>query len=330
MKAPTDPFESLRPIIAEHGVTMSAREFHSVVDEVFHAFEASVYDEVHKDMWRSLPEQFDLLASDLLALEAWEPKTVSLLDVGCGTGLATELLLNTAVGPAVKRVTMLDPSKEMLKRAHERSRRWGIDVEGRQEYLRDMPGGATFDLAVACSVLHHVPDLSVFGSKLSEVVRLGGFFLHIHDPNGDAAGSEPLRERVARLDEMRGPRTAKARLRPRHIVGKIKSIFPWLDRREYLDRVNKELKRRGVIRSSLSAEEIWRITDIRVYDDRGVRIEDLSAAMPTFDLVSQRSYGFFGRLGSELPHGLRDEEGRLSAQRDPSGSFLGAVWRRGS
>lgn len=321
-----DQFEPLRPILEEHAVQVSPKEFHSIVNEVFHSFEAEVYDEVHRHMWASLPTQFDLFAAD--HRDEVGEGSLTVLDVGCGTGLATELLMRSPLGPSITGVTLLDPSREMLERASERSRSWNIEAETRLGFLEDLPPGTTFGLVIACSVLHHIPDLAGFCTKVAGVTEPGGSFLHIHDPNGDISGSREAAARAADLARAVSPSGVRDRLRPRHVVGKVRSVFPRLGRRPYLDRVNEELERRGVIASALSPQEIWRITDLRVYDGKGVRISDLADLLPPFRLVSARTYGFFGRLRSELPEDLRSEEDRLVAATSPTGAFMGGLWRR--
>jgi len=327
--ATEDPFGPIRSLMSSKRIQMDAGEFHAAVNEVFHAFEAPVYDEVHQDMWRSLPRQFELLANELVDndSETIVPQ-ISVLDVGCGTGLATDLLLRSPLGKFVNEVTLLDPSTEMLELAMHRSRDWKIDVQPRVGVLCDLPEDATYEFVIACSVLHHIPDLAGFCRELTRITPTGGHLLHIHDPNGDISQDREWEARTLRLKRSLAPRTSKDRFSLPHMKGKFWSMFPWLRKKSYLDRVNEELRRRGLISSNLSSEEIWRITDLRVYDDIGIQISHLKDLLAGFRLINHRSYGFFGRLWSDLPKELRPEEERMIEDGRKDGAFIGALWQR--
>src|SRR5688500_17700531 len=112
------------------GVTIGAEEFHRAVNLAFHAAESQHYDALHRSMWESLPQQFALLAGDLHASgvrpSADGPSDLTLLDIGCGTGLSSELLLRTAAGRQVMHVDLLDTSPEMLEHARRRAEGWGV------------------------------------------------------------------------------------------------------------------------------------------------------------------------------------------------------------
>lgn len=87
------------------------------------------------------------------------------LDVGCGTGLASRPLIENAF-----RVTGVDVSASMLAKARDRfpSAAW---VEGSAEALPFQPG--TFDAAISAQALHHV-DRAKAVAELVRVVKPGG------------------------------------------------------------------------------------------------------------------------------------------------------------
>ena len=118
--------ESILPVMDKYGVRCAPQEFQRVVNLVFHESESSVYDSVHRDMWSSLPQQFGLLASDYIASGEDVGNDLAILDVGCGTGLASELLLNTKLGERIRQIDLLDTSPEMLEKADRRSRTWKV------------------------------------------------------------------------------------------------------------------------------------------------------------------------------------------------------------
>jgi len=56
----------LLPLMRAKGVTVGAREFQEAVNLVFHDFESSVYDRIHRDLRESLPRHFNALIEDWL------------------------------------------------------------------------------------------------------------------------------------------------------------------------------------------------------------------------------------------------------------------------
>lgn len=320
-----DPLHAITPILRSKGVRLDPIDFHNLMNQVFHDAEADVYDEVHADMWTSLPRQFELVVSDALKAVDIDRSGLSLLDVGCGTGLSTELLLQTPLGHRVERITLLDTSESMLAKAGERAARWGRPTELSRSPLRDLT--EAFDVIVICSVLHHVPDIAGFLRELPRKQRPGGLFLHLQDPNGsrDISIARRREKELARATRRRATDHIK-RLTPRRILNRLRGVSK--PRRAYIERVNEILMSKGAIARSLTAEEVWRITDLHVYSGKGVSLEDISGALPEYRLIAARSYSYFGRLESALPTTFRVRERELSDAGDLNGRELAAAWLR--
>jgi SAM-dependent methyltransferase len=106
-----------------------------------------------------------------------DPAHLKLLDVGCGVGLASELL-----AAEVGALTGVDVSPAAVERA--RLRNTGIDFDvydGRTLPYDD----DTFDIAFAICVVHHVPpqDWDSFVQELVRVVRRRGLAMVLeHNP----------------------------------------------------------------------------------------------------------------------------------------------------
>ena len=327
---PSNPLEGLLPLLRQRGVSVSVEEFQQIVNSVYHDREAEVYDEIHRTMWLSLPEQFSLLVGDCVNDDLFAQRPLRVLDVGCGTGASANALLRTRIGEQIHHIDLLDTSAEMLQHCGQRAtirRRSHTLIHGT---LADLPPGQRYGLILSCSVLHHLPDLTGFCESVSRRLAPEGIFLHLQDPNGEYLEDRELHWRM---------QSRELALRERlHSIARRATpggLFRWIRRSlmgvtesGVIGKVNTALLRSGVIQSPMEAEEIWKITDLRVHDGRGISIGELKAALPNLELVSVRSYAFFGRMRSELPLHLAKQEDELISARARNGLYVGAAWKR--
>lgn len=312
-----------------HGATCSPEEFHAAVNVTFHQFESSDYDRLHADMWESLPRQVGLLAQDALKgdVPVRLPEKIRLLDIGCGTGLATELLLRTPLGARVTDIDLIDTSANMLARAQERRKGWDRPGDTMEGVVESLIGKKTYDLIITCSVLHHVPNLTSFLGAVTQLQpQAGSVFLHLQDPNGDYHRDAEKAHRAA-LVESDVPEWL-ARLKPSRVLGRLVREIRGDQGKDYISRTNHELMRQGFVSSPLAVSEIFAITDIHVHNGGGVSIAGMKELLPCHELVQRRSYAFYGVLESVLPEHLRANEDRWIREGAPNGEYVEAVWRR--
>ena len=321
----TDPLKPVADIARVHGVTCSPEQFHAAVNVTFHKYESEIYDEIHTDMWESLPQQFALLADDCLRQDStgsgWR-----MLDIGCGTGLASDSIMKSSFRPKISSIDLLDTSTAMLTRASQRASAWDVPVQTFEGVIERLEGIGEYDLVVTCSVLHHVPDLISFLGSVRRLQRAGGIFLHLQDPNGDFMHDPEFVARMTRTSKKRLPEWA-ARLAPQRVIGRLVREVTGQQGEDYLSKTNRDLLSAGIIKSPLSVAEIFQITDIHVQDGAGVSIKNMAAWLPEYRLVSHRSYAFFGPLWSTLSPAVKAEEDRLIAARALNGGHVGAAWR---
>jgi 2-polyprenyl-3-methyl-5-hydroxy-6-metoxy-1,4-benzoquinol methylase len=324
------PWEAIIPILEQHGTSASVEEFHRQVNIHFHAMESRVYDKVHREMWDSLPLQFQLLSQDVLVLDS-PARNLRVLDVGCGTGLSADLLLKTTLGKLVTEVILVDTSREMLDRALARSAGWGVRVEGRLGTISDLPI-EQFDVVIACSVLHHIPFLGEFLAEIARRQGPGSVLLHLQDPK---RGYQADPQFIARFEELLCAEAASApakatkllqRLNPIRLANRI-IAGPEVD---YIAEVNQSLMDAGILRSPISEEQMWTITDIHDAPNQsaGICLNEMRGWLDSYDSVSVRSYGFFGRLVSRLPKEFARREVALCENKALNGRFLSASWRK--
>jgi demethylmenaquinone methyltransferase/2-methoxy-6-polyprenyl-1,4-benzoquinol methylase len=135
-----------------------------------HIFNASApyYDGINRAMSFGMGRRYRRRALERAGLDVG----MTMLDVGCGTGLMTQPAAEM-VGPRGL-VVGVDPSIGMLQEAT-RSNRLDWAIQGTAEYL-PLPDNS-FDLLIMCYVLRHVSDLLVAFGECMRVLRPGGVVL---------------------------------------------------------------------------------------------------------------------------------------------------------
>lgn len=322
-------FERLTPLVKKTGSPLNVHDFQSRINIVFHDYEAAHYDDLHVDMWESLQEQIDLLVRDFFS--KYKPsRTLQLLDVGCGTGLSTQKLLNTQLGEYVESVVLLDTSPKMLEQAQKKAANWNKPyrlINGTTDMLTEK-----FDVIIVCSVLHHIPDLNAFMKQIDDLLLPNGVFIHLQDPNGDYAKDQDFLKREKQFEQLQKVRKSKrlSDFFPKSIKHKINLM---LGRKNYIDRINDQLLKEKSIRRRMTADEIWSVTDIHVeskHDEnaRGISFAYLKNTLRNFSLISHRTYGFYGVLKHDLPKELQANETQWIAENQLNGRNLACVWQK--
>lgn len=322
-------YQSLIPLIKKTGSNLSPEKFHERINIVFHDFEALHYDALHVDMWQSLQEQIDLLVNDLWQHKQFSNETLSLLDIGCGTGLSSQILLQSKLGNHIGQLTLLDTSANMLKKAEEKALKWGKKYKAVNGYLADVD--EKFDVVLISSVLHHIPDLEAFLRQVDSVMNPGGILIHVQDPNGDYLNDATYLKRKKEYAE-----SDSSHIRERYLSDLIPSkwlrrIKIILNRKDYIDYINDQLLAKKTIKKRMTPDEIWSVTDIHVetkmgHENKGISLHFLQNQLHNFELINMRSYGFYGYLKSDLPQTYQENETQFIAQNQPNGRNIGAVW----
>lgn len=322
----TDIYQSLSPLIEKKALIKDPEKFHSLVNVIFHDYEAEHYDELHREMWESLPQQYELLVNDITP-HITGRSGLKLLDIGCGTALATELLLKTALGTKISEIHLLDTSPKMLELAQKRSSAWHKQVttiNGDISAINDQ-----YDVIIISSVLHHIPDLADFLQRINRIQKPGSILITIHDPFAGSLESEVY---IKRTNEYNNSLITSKRPNGiplgERIVNKLKRVFRVPT---YMDRINQKLLRENIINEPLNEPELWSITDIHVEGlpyaiGKGISKELLINYLPAYKLLSFRTYAFFGLLYSNLDNVYKKKETELSIKKDMHGRNFCSAW----
>ncbi|MFD0795044.1 class I SAM-dependent methyltransferase [Mucilaginibacter litoreus] len=317
-------FKTLEPLIKLKSNIADAEEFHAIVNVVFHDVEAKYYDKLHQDMWKSLPSQYRLLVDNIRPYLT-NLRKIKLLDIGCGTGLATQMLLEAGTKELIGKITLLDTSPVMLNEAQKRSRKWGKETEIVNGEINALSG--EFDMIIISSVLHHIPDLDSFLKKISDLQAKGGILITIHDPSSEAMHSDIYLDRCREFTEYQ-KQTKPALTLADRIINKLRRTF-WPQ--NYLDKVNTILINKKVINEPLTGEEIWSVTDIHVEGlpyskNDGVSKQMLTDALSAYQLINYSTYDFFGTPISNLTSLYLKKEQELSLKGDLNGRNFSSTW----
>lgn len=151
-----------------------------------HFTDGEAYEQLMGRWSRAAGEQF----LDWLAV----PTDQKWVDVGCGTGAFTELVLARC---KPSKIDAIDPAEEQI--AYARRRPGAAQAAFRVGDAQSLPyGDGEFDVAAMALVIVFVPDPAVAVAEMARVLRPGGTAgAYIWDFFGNGFTQQPLRDAIA-------------------------------------------------------------------------------------------------------------------------------------
>jgi SAM-dependent methyltransferase len=292
------------------------------VNEIFHSFAARRYDREHPEIHQQLPPIWAEMIAQLPGASSWNA-----LDVGCGTGFESNLLLNS-IGNRVTQLTAYDPSAEMI--AHCRNRLGRFPQVSFCSRIEETYGRGPFNLLLTNSLLHHLPNIEQTVSCLLPYLSEDAVWLAGHEPSA----------RFFRNDEC---------LRLLEKYRRFRRYARWLVARNYAVQLRQLLRpnplrataevafERGLFRKRPSPAVIDKLVDFHVLhagddlsDGRGLDISRMQAwFMADWHLRWSKSYSFLGPYPYARTPGKWVKRARLLEEKFPAdGANLCMVWYR--
>lgn len=323
------PRDRVLALMRQAGASGDVETFMRSVSNAFHEVQAGSYDDLVGPQIQS--EVIPLLGRLFENIEVAHGTTV--LDLGCGTGFAGEALLGLW-GDRVGRLHCADISAAMLERCRARfaTHTGEQEITFATESVGELTGrGASFDVVVTSSFLHHILDLESFFAELGRVVRDGGYYVALHEPssrfghNGECARLGDRYRRSLRWRRM---------LRPSRWYGRMQRVA---GERSAATKINDLLLERRVTAHPLTWLQLASLVDIHDpavpsevrIGEAGFDPESFVRAWPGFRPVQWKSYGFLGDVDASGANSHWKQRAAILAARYPQdGANFAAVWQR--
>lgn len=258
------------------------------INRIFYEVEAKEYDRRHPEVIKGDPLWWDDMGRKYIS----KMRSISLLDIGTGTGFVVSILSRYLKG--ANEIICYDLSREMLQEARVKLR----NVPNVNFLVGDaerLPfGRESIDIISMNSVLHHLPNYPLLLREIDRVLKRKGIFIMAHEPNRLFFKS-PLVRMAASLYKLMG--------------GRMKIT-------EYMQaEINRQLKKKELITLDLSQEEIISLVDyhspieqrsIIISKNKGFIPQELiTSFFPEYKVLELREYStFFHRPFLERPSPL--------------------------
>jgi SAM-dependent methyltransferase len=310
----------MQGVSARSPVRSSDKALIEAANLAYHEAEASLYDASHPEILRCERTNWEVFSRRYLSNRN---RPISVLDVGAGTGFVGSVLAEHLTSEDV--YVGCDISREMLARLEDNMREATCAVLTVVAPADSLPfSGASFDVIVINSALHHVLDPIAALHEISRVLKPSGTFACMHEPNIRFAES-PFSRAVARFSSFVASRLDR-------------SARPPKSRPDYgpvFAHVNERLVVHGIIDTPLSTTEIQALVDVHSPTARGkyevVGFDPYDWTKTVFhgwQKLEMKTYNQLGKLDPTAFLWRRTAERILGVLRPRAGSLFSLVFRR--
>ncbi len=163
------------------------------INRIFHEVEAEGYDIRHPEIMEGDRKWWDAFGKEFIKPLS-SSKSISILDVGSGTGFVGKTILKYIAGNDT--FCCYDLSVKMLIKAKEKLKDSPSDVKKR--FLcgdaESLPfKDSSFDVVAANAVLHHLPNYPSLLKEIDRVLKQDGLLAVAHEQNSDFFKSKVFR-----------------------------------------------------------------------------------------------------------------------------------------
>ena len=267
------------------------------INQLYHDKDAEQYDKKHDDIFIYEKTRWQ----HFLRTYIQNKTDVNFLDYGCGTGFITSTLFEEFPDMNIS-ATCYDISLGMLDKCRERIKKVSMNNKT-VVCTTDIPVEKKFDVVALNSVLHHLPDQSIFFRDIAAVLRENGLLIIGHEPNMLFYTKKMCYIPSLVIRNIRNPKIFIMNMlelfRLKIFAQKFLRYVP--KEGETISFINNELVKEGLIHKPLSKEEIYQYIDFHSPTASGSYVEDKgfdfssleSMFSPYFDVVQYVTYDAF-------------------------------------
>ena len=315
---------------------LSASDFLRAVSNAYHEVESSVYDQIHSEIATQVQP---VLASMLDEIrQSSLPRKLRVLDIGCGTGFASEQLL-LRLGSRIESLTCCDLSPEMLERCR-RKLQSHPNVSFIQADAESIAGGPeTFHLIVTCSVLHHLPNPKNLFNRIQVLLGSGCFYLMLHEPSCRYYRNPECAKVFSKYKVSARRRMLCRYFNPERYWSRLMHAIRRDSKDTLEERTSRLLLVRNIIRRPLTIREVRQMVDIHVPPIHPGTFQLGSSGFDPDEIrgfhsgnlrcIRNISYGFLGtELEAAAPLFWKKRAGELAKKFPLDGAQISALWQK--
>ncbi len=279
------------------------------VNEIYHDVEEDEYEKKHPDIFREEVLRWQRIGGDYIENER---KTISLLDIGSGTGFVP-----LQVGGLLKKNDLFicsDISKNILAVCKKNIS--GKSFNCKFNYLKlnglaiSLETGSV-DCVTINAVLHHIPNLGDIFNEINRLLKVGGRIIIAHEPNREFFKNKLLWNNYKVLSFLFDPGSfIEAVLKKIKLYETTRKIYRHVSGRtkpasRLVDNINKQLIEEGITDEPLTEGQIIEITDIHsptaggFHKDRGIDMLRISKEhLANFEIEYLETYNHLCKVSS--------------------------------